>query len=340
MKKLIIFLSVLVGICFAGTVFAKTFTVSIATSGTTTVKSGGVSPFILNDTSANYDLYPQIHRYYSYGLQITDIEVYDQQLSDGGDYSGATYTVFARFKSESTDVSWDDCRKISIIDDESMDSSASPYMTWFIGPPADLMRLYFETGSSPFGTADGILIASEIPVQSYSIDATTGAKTTIDYAHHEIHGGSAYETIYSEGDVDSGETVAFTFVTPDSAALVHMLFDVSASAESGVSLLESPTIISNGSARSIFNNRRGSDKTSGCIARLDPGVQISTGTALWPNIFFGGSSFKGSIGGGHRNLNEKILKSGTTYVVMFESRAADNEVVMKFDWYMHTDKAH
>ena len=171
MKKSIFISLVLILLVWAAPGFAKTFDISLATTGTTTVATGGVSVFALDLTTGTslspvYDLYPQLSRYYSYGLQISSVTPTAANAAKYSEQSGSTYTVYAKFKSNDTDVSWDDVPAVSIMKNESMGSSTSPYMVTFTGPPADLMRLYFETtGVTPFGGAEGKLIASEIPIK-------------------------------------------------------------------------------------------------------------------------------------------------------------------------------
>ena len=170
------------------------------------------------------------------------------------------------------------------------------------------------------------------------IDASTKTIMVISYAHHEIHAGSSYEAIYNQTNVDSGETLAVTFQTPTGSALCHVWAEVIASAESGVSLFESPTVLSNGTYVANYNANRSSSNTSGTTIRYNAGVQAATGTNLWPHIVIGSSSNKGTVGGGTRALNEKVLASGTTYVYIVESRQADNEITVWLHWYQHTDR--
>ena len=165
MKKL--FLSILMIVVLAAIpAHSATYTLSTgvpADSGNTTVANGGVSVFALNNTSGSYDLYPQIDRTYAYGFQLTSI--LPSQAASVGDWSGTTFSVFAKFKSESDDVPWNDVEPHYLYKDEAV-SGNTPEMRWLQVPPADRARVYFVSeGGSAFGLGAAKLIASEIPLQ-------------------------------------------------------------------------------------------------------------------------------------------------------------------------------
>jgi len=167
MKKL--FFSILMIFLLANIAQAKTFDLSTGadlTSGNTTVVDGGVSTFVLNGVAASYDLYPQIHRHYAYGFALSHVTPSQVALA-AGNWSGVTFSVFGKFKSNDSTVPWDAVEPVYFIKDEAADSSTSPYPRWINVPPADLARIYFvsEGGNTAYGLATGKLIASEIPLE-------------------------------------------------------------------------------------------------------------------------------------------------------------------------------
>jgi len=148
---------------------AKTFDLSTGadlTSGNTTVVDGGVSTFVLEGVADSYDLHPQLNRYYALGFALSNLMPSQAALALGN-WSGVTFSVFGKFKSNDSTVPWDAIEPVYFIKDEAADSSTSPYPRWINVPPADLVRIYFvsEGGNTAYGLATGKLIASEIPLE-------------------------------------------------------------------------------------------------------------------------------------------------------------------------------
>ena len=57
-----------------------------------------------------------------------------------------------------------------------------------------------------------------------NIDKSTRAQTNIDYAHHEIHGGSSFMIHSVLSGVASGTIGNVLFITPNNAKWCHMWF--------------------------------------------------------------------------------------------------------------------
>jgi len=170
MKKIFTILPLLILLAMTPNLaFAKTFDLSTSatlTSGNTTVVNGGVSTFVVNGVAASYDLYPQLNRYYAFGFALSHVTP-SQVALDAGNWSGVTFSVYGKFKSEDSTVPWDAVEPVYFIKDEAADSATSPYPRWISVPPADLARIYFvsEGGNTAYGLATGKLIASEIPLE-------------------------------------------------------------------------------------------------------------------------------------------------------------------------------
>jgi hypothetical protein len=168
MKKLI--LSILLLFLAFGTVHAATYTVVTAPSGkvesgATMVANGGTSIFYVADTSGTTitDLYPQLDRIYAYGFALSHVTPSQAQAST--DWSGTTFSVYGKFKSEASDVPWAAIEPVYFFKEEAVSSSVSPQVRWINARPGDLARFYFVgEGGKAFGVAAGKLIASTIPV--------------------------------------------------------------------------------------------------------------------------------------------------------------------------------
>lgn len=164
MKKLLF--SMLLVLLVAAPCLAKTYTVSTA-SGTSvhaTAPNGGVSTFEIGGVSGSYDLYPQLDRVYAYGFAMSQVS--PTASVSMVDWSGVTFSVFVKFKSEDSNVPWEAIEPTYLFKDVAANSGTTPEIRWVYVPPADLARIYFvsEGGTTPFDRAIGKLIASEVPL--------------------------------------------------------------------------------------------------------------------------------------------------------------------------------
>jgi len=96
---------------------------------------------------------------------------------------------------------------------------------------------------------------------SGSQDRSTGASTMVEYEHHEVHSGSAYETTTYNTDLDSGDKLIMAFKTPDTTKEIHMVAAMRNSSESIAYILEAPTITDGtGTEQVVYNKNRNSTK--------------------------------------------------------------------------------
>ncbi len=180
------------------------------------------------------------------------------------------------------------------------------------------------------------------PMQAYNgtnyhtprIDTSTRTLQTIDYAHHEIHGGSHY---YIQGYIELNDTDTFymKMVTPNTTKWSHFIFHIQSTGICSSTLDEDATGGMTGGALVIpINNNRNSAKTSGMV--LIGGVTACTGyTTRLENDKWGADGFKENIGGGSGRNDELILKQNTVYCRSFVSGANDNIIQFKASWYEH-----
>ena len=187
---------------------------------------------------------------------------------------------------------------------------------------------------------------------AYQIEQQTDALKIIDYAHHEVHGGHSFRTFKTQTTTNTGERTIIAFKTGDTAKWCHLIAEFDATAISGVSIVEAPTItVNTGTALTVFNHNRNSIQTSGVTSINGPlgsatfytvadqaNVSTGNGVALFKRSV-GGSGFKSAIGGGTRGSNELILKQDTVYAFVVESLDDnDNHQAITLDWYEHTNK--
>lgn len=173
-------------------------------------------------------------------------------------------------------------------------------------------------------------------VQPGQLDAITLALLTINYEHHEIHGGSHY--FYENfATVESGVTYSVEILTPDTAKWLHMEFIVKTDAGCVIELVEGAAASTGGTVVTAINNNRNSSNVSGAIIKsgVTPGAG---GTSLLKrHIGSGSNPIQASPGEGQRS-NEIILKQNTRYILKMTSEAAGNQVDWRLSWYEHTNK--
>lgn len=177
------------------------------------------------------------------------------------------------------------------------------------------------------------------------VDGSTRSTIDIDYFHHEIHAGDAY-FISGTTTIGSGVTSALSFAVPVTAKTPHLTLNVSAANVTNVYLMENTrykqvnTNLVSGATP--YNHDRNSINTSGCTigwmpawSNLQTGYTVSGTTLI--SVAFGSSGIgQTGIGGQFERENELILKSGTTYVMIFSSSAAGNTIGYALNWYEHT----
>jgi len=187
------------------------------------------------------------------------------------------------------------------------------------------------------------------------LDPSTHAMVGIDYAHHEIHGGSAYILNATQTTANSDDNLtAVTITTPNTTKWLHMFAMASATGAAWFRIYEAVTIASNTgtSLLTAYNKNRNSSNTSAIIeTKSNPdttgsaifwdetdaaGANLTLGTTIIheEQIAAGRSSYAQS-----RNVGELILKQNTNYAFVLENEGASANIHhIILDWYEHTDK--
>lgn len=169
---------------------------------------------------------------------------------------------------------------------------------------------------------------------SNTYDGVTNAIQAIDYAHHEIHGGSSYQANISTADVQ-GNPLRIKFVTADTTKEVHVLAFGVSSGTSTFTITEAPTGgAAGGSSLAAIQKNRNSSNTS--ESTLTSGVTEPTGGTVLTIERHGFD--KDKISGETRSSGEWVLKTNTTYVFELESGTGDVVGNLLLEWYEHTPK--
>jgi len=186
----------------------------------------------------------------------------------------------------------------------------------------------FETDTGATFRFDGSAWKKET---SAAVDNSTYARTTIDYPHHEIHGGSAYTlsypiTIPGANEVEIRIAVAATTKWP------HMVWSFTNDAAFTVDVFEVTTKAHEaGNVLTPINRNRNSANTSGLTICHTPSGS-GDGNVIWS--FAGGANKTVTTA---ENRNEFILDQGVAYLVNLSGASGDVAHLL-FDWYEHTDK--
>jgi hypothetical protein len=177
------------------------------------------------------------------------------------------------------------------------------------------------------------------------IDRRTRDAVNIDVSHHKIHEGDSY-FVSGTTVIGSGLTQCMIFQVPVTTKTPHLSLSLASTGIANFYLMENgdpktvaTNLISGGTP---YNHDRNSANASGCT------VQFVQNWSKWgTGKFPGGTTLYSlsvgtnglgntTIGGAAERENEIILRSGTTYVLMFYSGAAANNISYNLNWYEHT----
>lgn len=177
--------------------------------------------------------------------------------------------------------------------------------------------------------------------QNARLDESTRSLQTIDYEHHEIHGGSTY-TMFRSDTLATDDVVQLYWSTPDTTEEPHVVFEWYGAGAVTISLLEDITYSSGGTAFTPVNhNRRGTPGTSNCTCKvgsdgaLADAISYTGGTTLFTANSGAGRQIPGS--GSHSE--EFMLEQNLDYLL--ELTAIGNNIICQVSasWYEHTPKA-
>lgn len=165
-------------------------------------------------------------------------------------------------------------------------------------------------------------------------DDMTSALNVIDYAHHEIHSGSHYKSGYQDTTMDTDDTIALVFTTPDTTKHMHWVLTAQSTGACTIQVFSSPTLSAEGTEVTPFNRNQNSSNTSDMIVSHTPTI-TANGTKI-SEKWVGSIGFKETTGGESRGDSELILKQNTQYLVLCTANADGIKCAIGGDWYEHT----
>jgi len=195
------------------------------------------------------------------------------------------------------------------------------------------------------GTEGNLITGVKKETGKDGIDSSTNTLQTIDYAHHEIHGGSTYRVQVNDPAIGNGGEISISFYVPDTAVLPHVVWEFVHSGSMCMSVLEGTTItVSTGSDVLCKNSRRDAGDTS-ILQGTATGALVSN--YVTTNATYSGGTIislkydyaaKNAGGGGVRR-NEIILKRDTYYTFVLDNLETTTQGgQIRLEYYEHQDK--
>ena len=167
------------------------------------------------------------------------------------------------------------------------------------------------------------------------IDASTHTLQTIDYAHHEIHSGSAF--FYTDKvTINAAGTQVYLITTPNTTKWAHFTFLASGSAITQIDFYEGADRTGT-TAQTVFNHDRNSATTATVVVHKDISAGSTDGTLIWTRLS-GSATAQSRTGDEAEHGAEIILKQNTKYLLRITSSTNSNLTNLKLDWYEHTNK--
>jgi len=186
-------------------------------------------------------------------------------------------------------------------------------------------------------------------------DGITSAATGIDYAHHELHGGSSFTCHYTQDVSDTNDRSIIVLKTPAAPKYCHTIVAASSTAAALAKITEAPTVTNDtGATLAVYNRRRvGTPNESGVIdISQDPDTanaatyfteatmgNVTVGTVIaMTTLGAAGAGVVKQIGGVTRETQEWILKASTLYAFeLISLDDTDNTHWIEVSWYEHTE---
>jgi hypothetical protein len=168
------------------------------------------------------------------------------------------------------------------------------------------------------------------------IDSSTSTLQTIDYAHHEAHGGSFFRSGMNF-TLSNGQVATFGLITPNTTKWAHLGFELTATADGTFALLEDVTSFSGGASVTPLNHNRNSSAASVMTCtRGYTGSDLITPTGGTTILSASLATGRGStVDRGHGM--EFILKQNSKYLFQYTNGTSANVILLALEWYEHTN---
>ena len=181
------------------------------------------------------------------------------------------------------------------------------------------------------------------------LDGMSDALQVIDYAHHEIHGGSSFHVQNYGAAVASAASIRISFATPDGTKRAHMIFGFASAGGSHLTIAEGATwTTGTGTVAVPVNQLREAVPGASVLLEDDTdtpnwtangvlidATAVAAGTVLRDVYIFGSNK----VGGEGDHGVEVILMPDQTYTIsVTNDEATAKDLILHLDWYEHTDK--
>jgi len=172
-------------------------------------------------------------------------------------------------------------------------------------------------------------------VYPVKIDKASGALTSIDYAHHEVHEGNVFRAGMNYA-LSNAEVATFSLLTPDTAKWLHVTWQLTATADGIFNMKEDISDIYGGSGLSAIKHNRNTTVTSGatCLRGMTGAdlITVTGGTTVLNAIL--GTGKGNTIS--RETSYEFILKQNSQYLFSYTNGVNANVVLLALSWYEHT----
>lgn len=205
----------------------------------------------------------------------------------------------------------------------------------------------FKIGAEETGGANAVVLTADIVSRPGQFgdwpiyDGATSAVQTIEYEHHEIHGGSHFFVVGYQ-DLSINQVLDFTWLMPNTTKRIHWTWEIQTESETLWQVYEAATA-TNALANSVtpLNNDRNSSATS--VTTLKYEVQTNLTAANGDTnveeatLIESGISGAGKSSGDTARNREIIMKQNTLYCLRATATAA-GYINFKMSWYEHTNR--
>jgi len=197
--------------------------------------------------------------------------------------------------------------------------------------PGSTQTKYKDMGD---GTHAEVLYVGDVGLTS---DDITGALSTIDTVHYEVHEGETFQSSYKSPDDGAiADNASLDMLLVTGANYAHLTFSVAAGGDCEVLFYESTVTSNDGTALAENNMQRYSTNTATVTATYTPTVS-NVGTLLHNSLQPGGRGPQ-APGGTSRAETEWVLKTGTKYLIRATNRAGTAQPVsIVAQWYEESD---
>lgn len=177
---------------------------------------------------------------------------------------------------------------------------------------------------------------SDTVVKHLRSDSATESLMTIDYAHHEIHSGTAfwYDDVIQ---LASAATQDYLITVPNTTLWPHFGYVVESTA-GGVTVELYEGADKSGTTEQTIRNRDRNSATTATttVHKGQTGAGTEGTRILWRTSGTGAAA--GRVAGNVGEGTERVLKQNTKYIFRVTSKANTNDIGITFNWYEHSNR--